>query len=153
MPETTPELGPKPHVSLFTRLAAVEAELEGLRSLIAVLKTDHDAMRKDRDEWRWRAERLLADQELGFWGWINRVETASGRLMFRFWTLVRTPLATVLQTVRRRQFWFARLKVHESEDDAAVALPGAAHSPHAVHDGGLDLDEALAALALHRPSR
>jgi len=153
MSETTPELGPKPHASLFTRLAAVEAELEGLKHLVTALKTDHDRLRKDRDEWRWRAERLLADQELGFWGRINRVETVFGRVIVRLWTLVRTALARVSQPVRRRQFWFARLKIDEPEDDAAVALPGPAHSPHPVHDGGLNLDETLAAVALHRPSR
>ena len=153
MLEKTPDLGPKPHASLFTRLAAVEAELEGLKHLVAVLKTDHDAMRKDRDEWRWRAERLLADRELGFWGRIYRVETASGRVMIRLWALVRTRLATVRQTVRRRQFWPARLKIDQSKDDAAVALSGTAHGPQAVDDSGLDLDEALAAVALHRPSR
>ena len=54
-----PALEPKPHVSLFTRVAAVEAELKGLKALVAGLKADHDTMRRDRDEWRWRAERLL----------------------------------------------------------------------------------------------
>jgi hypothetical protein len=65
-PDATPTLGPKPDVSLFTRLAAVEAELKSLTDLVAGLKADHDAMRKDLDEWRWRAERLLAIQEQGF---------------------------------------------------------------------------------------
>lgn len=153
MPETTPELGQKPHISLFTRLAAVEAELEGLKSLVAGLKADHDAMRKDRDEWRWRAERLLADQEQGFWGRMNRVETAFGHVIVRLWTLVRIPLAAVPQAVRRGPFLFARLKLDEPEDDTAVAFSGPAHSPHPVHGGGLNLDEAPAAVALHRPSR
>jgi hypothetical protein len=53
-PDVTPALRPKPHVSLFTRLAAVEAELKGLKDLVARLKADHEAMRKDRGEWRWR---------------------------------------------------------------------------------------------------
>ena len=94
MPKTTPELGPKPHISLFTRLATVEAELEDLRDLVAGLKADHAALRKDRDEWRWRAERLLADQEQGFWGRMNRVETAFGHVVVRLWMLV----ARVIQT-------------------------------------------------------
>jgi hypothetical protein len=34
-------------------------------------------MHKDRDEWRRRAERLLADQERGF----NRIKAAFGRLI------------------------------------------------------------------------
>jgi hypothetical protein len=82
MPDATPTLGPKPYVSLFTRLAAVEVELHGLTRLVAGLKADHDAMRKDRDEWRWRAERLLADQERGFWGRMsNRFKAAFGRVI------------------------------------------------------------------------
>jgi hypothetical protein len=154
MPDVTPALGPKPHLSLFTRLAVVEAELEGLKDLVVGLKADHDAMRKDRDEWRWRAERLLADQERGSWGRMsNRVEAAFGPVITHLWTLVRTPLATVPQVVRGGPFWLPRLKLDEPQDDAAVALAGAANDPHPVHDGRLDLDEALASVALHGPSR
>ena len=81
-PDATPTLGPKPYVSLFTRLAAVEVELHGMTRVVAGLKADHDAMRKDRDEWRWRAERLLADQERGFLGRLsNRVEAAFRRVI------------------------------------------------------------------------
>jgi hypothetical protein len=88
MPDVTPALGPKPHVSLFTRLAAVEAELEGLKDLVAGLKADHDALRKDRDEWRWRAERLLADQERDSWARMsNRVKAAVGPVITHLWTL------------------------------------------------------------------
>jgi hypothetical protein len=152
MPDATPTLGPKLHVSLFTRLAAVETELAGLTDLIAGLKADHDAMRKDRDEWRWRAERLLADQERGFLGRMcNRIETGFGRVIGHLWTLFRTPLATVLQVIRR--FWLARLKLDEPQDHAIVALAGTAQSPHPVHDGRLDLDEALTVVTLHGPSR
>ena len=62
-------------------------------------------MRKDRDEWRRRAERLLADQERGFWGRMsNRIRAAFGRLIAHLWTLVRTRLATVPQAVRRGPF-------------------------------------------------
>ena len=42
--------------------------LKDLKDLVAGFKADHDAMRKDRDEWRWRAERLLAHQERGLSG-------------------------------------------------------------------------------------
>ena len=154
MPDATPTLGPKPYVSLFTRLAAVEVELHGMTRVVAGLKADHDAMRKDRDEWRWRAERLLADQERGFLGRLsNRVEAAFGRVITHLWTLGRALLATVLQAIRRGPFWFARLKLDEPQDDATVTLAGTAHDPHSVHDGRLDLDEALTVVTLHRPSR
>jgi hypothetical protein len=61
----------RPHTSLFTRLRLVEAELEELKALFAGLAEDHEALRKDRDEWRWRAEYLLAERHNGFldrWG-------------------------------------------------------------------------------------
>jgi hypothetical protein len=64
-----PELRPQP--SLFTRVRAVEAELEAMKALVAGLGEDHEALRKDRDEWRWRAEYLLAERQNGFldrWG-------------------------------------------------------------------------------------
>ena len=154
MPDATPTLGPKPYVSLFTRLAAVEVELHGLTRLVAGLKADHDGMRKDRDEWRWRAERLLADEERGFWGRMsNRFKAAFGRVIAPSLTLVRTRLATVPQAVRRGPFWFARLKFDEPQDDGTVTLAGTMHGPHPVHDGKLDLDEALTVVTLHRPSR
>ena len=65
----TPAL--RQHASLFTRLRIVEAELEALKALVADLKEDHEALREDRDEWRWRAEYLLAESRKGFfdrWG-------------------------------------------------------------------------------------
>jgi len=111
-------------------------------------------MRKDRDEWRWRAERLLADQERGFLGRLaDRVEAALDRLIAHLVTLVRTSLVTVAPAIRRGPLRFARLKLDEPQDDAAVTLAGTAHGPHPVHDGSLDLDEALTAVALQRPSR
>jgi hypothetical protein len=55
----------------------VEVDLHSMTRVVAGLKADHDAMRKDRDEWRWRAERLLADQERGFLG---RLSNALGGL-------------------------------------------------------------------------
>jgi hypothetical protein len=42
-----------------------------LKALVAGLKEDHEALREDRDEWRWRAEYLLAESRKGFldrWG-------------------------------------------------------------------------------------
>jgi hypothetical protein len=65
----TRELNPQP--SLFTRVRAVEAEFETLKALVASLAEDHEALRKDRDEWRWRAELLLAERKEEFldrWG-------------------------------------------------------------------------------------
>jgi hypothetical protein len=54
--------------SLFTRLAVVEAELAAMRDMLAELKVNQDELRQDRDEWRWRAERLLADLQRGHGG-------------------------------------------------------------------------------------
>ena len=53
--------------SLFTRLTAVEAELSAMKDILAELKVNQDELRRDRDEWRWRAERLLADLQRGAW--------------------------------------------------------------------------------------
>ena len=49
--------------SLFTRLSAVETELDEMKALLASLRTDCDALREDRDEWRWRAELLLSERQ------------------------------------------------------------------------------------------
>jgi predicted metal-dependent hydrolase len=63
--------------SLFTRLAAVEAELSAMRDMLAELKVNQDELRRDRDEWRWQAERLLADLQRGVWRrWRNRAAAA-----------------------------------------------------------------------------
>ena len=51
--------------SLFTRLAVAEAELRAMKDMLAELKVNHDELRKDRDEWRWRPEGLLAEQRRG----------------------------------------------------------------------------------------
>jgi chromosome condensin MukBEF ATPase and DNA-binding subunit MukB len=63
--------------SLFTRLTAVEAELRAIKDLLAELKVNQDELRQDRDEWRWRAERLLADLQRGaWWRWHTRAAAA-----------------------------------------------------------------------------
>ena len=62
---------PEPQPSLFTRLRVVETELHTLKTKFADLEEDHDALRKDRDEWRWRADYLLAESQKGLldrWG-------------------------------------------------------------------------------------
>jgi hypothetical protein len=48
-------------LSLFTRLASVEAELSAMKDMLVELKVNQDELGRDRDEWRWRAERLLAE--------------------------------------------------------------------------------------------
>ena len=53
--------------SLFTRLAVVESELQAMKDMLSELKVSQDELRHDRDEWRWRAERLLADLQRGAW--------------------------------------------------------------------------------------
>ena len=61
--------------SLFTRLAVPEAELLVVKDMLAELKVNQDELRRDRDEWRWRAERLLADLQRGaWWRWWNRAD-------------------------------------------------------------------------------
>jgi hypothetical protein len=83
----TPEV--KAHLSLFTRLRVVEAELHTLKALFADLKEDHEALREDRDEWRWRAEYLLAEVQKGFFGrWGQRIEAAVKPLARRLNALI-----------------------------------------------------------------
>jgi hypothetical protein len=66
---------PEPQPSLFTRVRVVEAELQTMKALVADLKEDHEALREDRDEWRWRAEYLLAEAQKGFFSrWGQRIE-------------------------------------------------------------------------------
>jgi hypothetical protein len=79
----------KPHPSLFTRLRVVEAELHTLKALLADLKEDHEALRKDRDEWRWRAEYLLAERQNGFLDrWGRRLAEAAKPLVRRLSALM-----------------------------------------------------------------
>jgi hypothetical protein len=75
--------------SLFTRLAAVEAELLAMRDLLADLKVNQDELRQDRDEWRWRAERLLADLHRGaWWRWRGRAAAALDAVATSLWKLL-----------------------------------------------------------------
>ena len=63
--------------SLFTRLAVVEAELRAMKDVLGEMKVNFDELRQDRDEWRWRAEHLLADLQRGaWWRWWNRTAAA-----------------------------------------------------------------------------
>jgi hypothetical protein len=71
--------------SLFTRLTVVEAELAAVREIVAELQVSQDELRRDRDEWRWRAERLLADLQRGiWWRWSNRAVEATHAVIARF---------------------------------------------------------------------
>jgi chromosome segregation ATPase len=55
-------------ISLFTRLSIAEAELRAIKDTLAELKVNHDELRRDRDEWRWRAERLRRTSNGAFGG-------------------------------------------------------------------------------------
>jgi hypothetical protein len=71
--------------SLFTRLAIVETELRAMKDMLAELKVNHDELRRDRDEWRWRAERLLADQQRGaWWRWVRRADAMPDAVLASF---------------------------------------------------------------------
>jgi hypothetical protein len=71
--------------SLFTRLTEVEAELLAIKDVLAELKVNQDELRQDRDEWRWRAERLLADLQRGaWWRWCNLAAAAFDAVTARF---------------------------------------------------------------------
>jgi hypothetical protein len=44
-----------------------------MKDMLAEMKVNFAELRQDRDEWRWRAERLLADLQRGtWWRWWNR---------------------------------------------------------------------------------
>ena len=151
---TAPALESKPHSSLFTRLAIVESELEAIKVLLVGQMADTDAMRKDRDEWRWRAERLLADQEKGVFGRaVTRIEDIFDFVVARLSVRVRTLRPKIREAVRLGLFRFASLKADQAEENAAVALAGPEHVSHPINNGSLDLDEAKTPMALHRPSR
>jgi chromosome condensin MukBEF ATPase and DNA-binding subunit MukB len=75
--------------SLFTRLTVVEAELLAMKDMLAELKVKQHELRRDRDEWRWRAERLLADLQQGtWWRWCNRAAAALDAVTARFRALL-----------------------------------------------------------------
>ncbi len=65
-PETTAETIGRSD-DLAVKLAALDAEVKGLRELLAEVKANRDDLRQDRDEWRGRAERLLTDQRRPWW--------------------------------------------------------------------------------------
>jgi hypothetical protein len=75
----------------------------------------------------------------------RRVRCCAAR-SFPWLAALRSRLAAQLILSR-----FACLQFDEPQDDLAVALAGPAHGPHAVDHGRLDLDEALAPIALHGP--
>ena len=52
-----------------------------------------------------------------------------------------------------RLFSAGCIQFDEPQDDIAVAFAGLAHGPHAIDQSRFDLDETLAAIALHGPPR
>ena len=102
--------------SLFTRLAVVESELRAMRDMLAQLKVNQDELRQDRDEWRWRAERLLADLQRGaWWRWCNRAAAALDAVTASFCGLlagVQNKLSEMKanrdEVRHRRQQWRSR---------------------------------------------
>ena len=75
--------------SLFTRLASVEAELSAMKDMLVELKVNQDELRRDRDEWRWRAERLLAELQRGsWWRWRRRAAAALDGVIASFCRLL-----------------------------------------------------------------
>jgi hypothetical protein len=56
-----------------------------MKDMLAQLKVNQDELRRDRDEWRWRAECLLADLQRGAWSrWWNRAAAALDAVTGRF---------------------------------------------------------------------
>jgi len=75
--------------SLFSRLAVAEAELRAMKDMLAELRVNHDELRKNRDEWRWRAERLLVEQQRGaLWRWRRRAASALNAVTASFCGLI-----------------------------------------------------------------
>ena len=80
--------------SLFTRLAVVESELRAMKDMLAEMKLNFDELRRDRDEWRWRAERLLADLQRGaWWRFWNRAAEALDAVTASFCGLLASVLS------------------------------------------------------------
>jgi hypothetical protein len=76
-------------LSLFTRLNAVEAELRAMKDLLAEMNVNQHELRRDRDEWRWRAERLLAELQPGsWWRWRRRAAAALDGVIASFCRLL-----------------------------------------------------------------
>ena len=102
--------------SLFTRLQAVEAELQAMKDLLAELTVNQDGLRRDRDEWRWRAERLLKDRERRmFWRWRRRADatldsiTASSRkLIGGLWAKLDESIGSRVELRQYAAGWLGR---------------------------------------------
>jgi hypothetical protein len=99
--------------SLFTRLLAVEAELQAMKTLVAKLEVNQDALRYDRDEWRWRAEQLLANQQRGtWWRWRWRIAAALDHAAGRYGS--HAELRDKLLTAIKESWAVAPLRLGES---------------------------------------
>ena len=75
--------------SRFSRLEVAEAELRAIKDTLAELRVNHDELRKDRDEWRWQAERLLAEKQQGaLWRWRRLAASALNAVTASFCRLI-----------------------------------------------------------------
>jgi hypothetical protein len=69
----------------------------------ARLKVNQDELRQDHDEWRWRAERLLADLQRGaWWRWWNRAAAALDAVTASFCRLLASVLNKLSQIKANR---------------------------------------------------
>jgi hypothetical protein len=114
-----------------------------VKDMLVERKVNQDDLRRDRAEWRGRAERLLAELQLGsWWRWRGRAAAAVSTVRAR---------KTAQPAYPHNSIYVACLQLDEPQDDFAVALARPAHGPHAVDHRRLDLNEALTPIALHGP--
>jgi hypothetical protein len=116
--------------SLFTRLASVEVELSAMKDMLVELKVNQDELRRDRDEWRWRAERLLAELQRGsWWRWRRRAAAALDGVIASFCRLlvdIQAKLAEMRvnrdELPQGRDLWHSRvvrLLIDQHEPDSS----------------------------------
>ena len=120
-------------LSLFTRLNAVEAELRAMKDLLAEMNVNLHELRRDRDEWRWRAERLLADQEGGaWWRWRKRADAALDAVAASLSKLAVELRATLVESGANRNelrlhaaAWLRRIRTpHPRSGENGTTLTG-----------------------------
>ena len=69
-----------------------------MKDMLDELKVNQDELRRDRDEWRWRAERLLADLQRGaWWRWRRRNSAALDGVIASFCRLLADIQAKLTQ--------------------------------------------------------
>jgi len=63
--------------------------MRAMKDMLAELRVNQDELRKDRDEWRWRAERVLAELKRGaFWRWRRRSASALNAITASLFRLI-----------------------------------------------------------------